>query len=72
MLSLEEIKKHIEADASSQKKKHAKEGQRYYEGDHDIKQFRIMFLNKDKKLQEDKVKSNIKICQKHDDITFNH
>ena len=62
MLSLEEIKRHIEADASSTKKKHAKEGQRYYEGVHDIQQFRIMFLNKDKKLQEDKVKSNIKIC----------
>lgn len=62
MLSLEEIKKHIETDASSNKKKHAKEGQRYYEGDHDIKQFRIMFLNKDGKLQEDKVKSNIRIC----------
>lgn len=62
MLSVEEIKKHIEADAGSTKKKLAKEGQRYYEGDHDIRQYKIMFLNKDGKLQEDKVKSNIRIC----------
>lgn len=62
MLSVEEIKKHIEADAASTKKKLAKEGQRYYEGDHDIRQYKIMYLNKDGKLQEDKVKSNIRIC----------
>ena len=61
MLLVEEIKKHIEADAASQKKKLAKVGQRYYEGDHDIKDFKILFLDKEGKLKEDKVKSNIKI-----------
>lgn len=61
MLSVEKIKKYIEADAASTKKKLAKEGQRYYEGKHDIEQFRIMFLTKEGKLKEDKVKSNIKI-----------
>lgn len=62
MLSVEEIKKYIDNDASSRKKQLAKTGQRYYEGDHDIKDYRIMYLNKDGKLQEDTVKSNIKIC----------
>jgi len=62
MISVEEIKKHIETDAASTKKKLAKEGQRYYEGEHDIRQYRIFFLNKDDKLVEDKSKSNFKIC----------
>ena len=62
MLSVEEIKRHIEADAASKKKQLAKVGQRYYEGDHDIKDFKILFLDKEGKLKEDKVKSNIKIC----------
>ena len=61
MLSIEEIKRHIEADAASKKKQLAKVGQRYYEGDHDIKDFKILFLDKEGKLKEDKVKSNIKI-----------
>lgn len=61
MLSVEEIKKHIESDASSKKKQLAKLGQRYYEGEHDIKDFKILFLDKEGKLKEDKVKSNIKI-----------
>lgn len=62
MLSVDEIKKHIENDAASKKKEKAKEGQRYYEGEHDIKDYRIMYLNKEGKLKEDMVKSNIKIC----------
>ena len=62
MLSVEEIKLHIDNDASSKKKQFAKEGQRYYEGDHDIKDYKILFMTKDGQLKEDKVKSNIKIC----------
>ncbi len=61
MLTPEAIKTYIDNDTTSTKKQLARVGQRYYEGDHDIKKYRIMYLDKDKKLVEDKVKSNIKI-----------
>lgn len=61
MLTIEEIKKFIDNDATSEKKKLAKVGLRYYEADHDIKNYRIFYINADGKLQEDKAKSNIKI-----------
>lgn len=62
MLTPEEIKTFIDNDRASQKKKLARVGQRYYEADHDIKDFRIFFFDADGKLKEDKTKSNIKIC----------
>ena len=34
---------------------------RYYEGDHDIKDYRIFFIDAEGEIQEDKTKSNIKI-----------
>lgn len=61
MLSINEIKKFIEADAQSDRKRFARTGLRYFEGDHDIKGYRIFFINGEGKLQEDKTKSNIKI-----------
>ncbi len=61
MLSVGEIKKFIENDASSRAKQFAKTGVRYYEGDHDIKDYRIFFIDAEGKIQEDKTKSNIKI-----------
>ena len=61
MLSVGEIKKFIENDASSRAKQFAKTGARYYEGDHDIKDYRIFFIDAEGKIQEDKTKSNIKI-----------
>ena len=61
MLSVGEIKKFIENDASSMAKQFAKTGVRYYEGDHDIKDYRIFFIDAEGKIQEDKTKSNIKI-----------
>ena len=61
MLSVNEIKKFIENDAQSVKKQFARTGMRYYEGNHDIKAYRIFFIDADGKLQEDKTKSNIKI-----------
>lgn len=61
MLSLDEIKSFMEADAGSQKKRLAKTGQRYYEGEHDIRDSRIFFFDAEGNLQEDKTKSNIKI-----------
>lgn len=61
MLSVNEIKKFIENDAQSVRKQFARTGMRYYEGDHDIKAYRIFFIDADGKFQEDKTKSNIKI-----------
>ena len=61
MLTLEEIKTFIDNDAASTKKKLAETGQRYYEADHDIKNYRIFFFDAEGQIQEDKTKSNIKI-----------
>lgn len=61
MLSIEQIKSFIECDASSTKKQLAKTGLRYYEGNHDIKDYKLFFIDADGKLKEDKTKSNIKI-----------
>lgn len=62
MLTVEAIRTYIDNDVGDHKKQLAKVGQRYYEADHDIKQYKIMFLDKNGQLKEDKVKSNIKIC----------
>lgn len=61
MLSITEIQKFIDDDGQSKRKRHAKTGLRYYEGDHDIKKYRIFFIDENGKVQEDKTKSNIKI-----------
>lgn len=61
MLSINEIRKFIEADAQSDRKRFARTGLRYFEGDHDIKGYRIFFVNGEGKLQEDRTKSNIQI-----------
>lgn len=61
MLTVQEIKTFIDNDAASTKKQFAKVGQRYYEGNHDIKDYRIFFFNADGEIQEDKTKSNIRI-----------
>ena len=61
MLTVQEIKTFIDNDRTSIKKQLAEVGQRYYEADHDIKNYRIFFIDADGQLQEDKNKSNIKI-----------
>ena len=61
MLSVQEIKTFIDNDRASIKKQLARTGQRYYEADHDIKDYRIFFIDDDGNIQEDKTKSNIKI-----------
>lgn len=61
MLTIEEIKQLIEEDAVSDKKKFARKGQEYYEGDHDIRGYRLFYYNADGKLVEDKTRSNVKI-----------
>ena len=61
MLKIEEIKTFIDNDRSSSKKKFAEVGQRYYEADHDIKNYRIFYIDSNGEVKEDKYKSNIKI-----------
>lgn len=61
MLSIGEIQKFIDNDSQSEKKQFARTGMRYFEGDHDIKYYRIFFIDSEGKLQEDKTKSNIRI-----------
>lgn len=61
MLTIEEIKQLIDEDAVSDKKKFARKGQEYYEGDHDIRGYRLFYYNADGELVEDKTRSNVKI-----------
>ena len=61
MLSIAEIKKFIDDDITSKKKQKAREGQRYYEAEHDILQCRLFYWNADGNLVEDTTRSNIKI-----------
>lgn len=61
MLSTTEIKRFIDDDIASVKKRKAAEGQRYYEADHDILKCRLFYYNADGKLVEDTTRSNIKI-----------
>lgn len=61
MITTSEIKALIDNDRASTKKQLARIGQKYYEGDHDIKHYRIFFIDADGVLQEDTTKSNIKI-----------
>ncbi len=61
MLTIDEIKLFIDEDASSDKKKLASKGQAYYEGEHDIKNYKLYYYNNAGDLLEDKTRSNIKI-----------
>ena len=62
MLSEAEIKKLIENDAVSDRKRQAAVGQRYYEAEHDILNYRMFYYNADGVLVEDKARSNSRIC----------
>ena len=47
MLTTEEIKIFIDEDSASMKKKFARTGERYFDGDHDILQYRVFYYNAD-------------------------
>ncbi len=51
----------IAADKYSRKKKQARLGQKYYDGEHDILDYRIYYINKEGELREDLTKSNTRI-----------
>lgn len=61
MLTVEQIANFIEQDQLSVKKYLAREGQRYYEGDHDIRRYKLYYYDAKGDLVEDKTRSNIKI-----------
>lgn len=62
MLTEAEIKRLIDDDVLSDRKKQAAVGQRYYEAEHDILNYRMFYYNADGILVEDKARSNSKIC----------
>ena len=62
MLSAKEIQNLISDDSNSEKKRHARKAQLYYDSEHDIKQYRLFYYNADGKLVEDLSRSNVKIC----------
>lgn len=61
VLTLQEIKQFMTEDAGSEKKLQAKKGDAYYHADHDIKDYRLFYYNKDGEMVEDKTRSNFKI-----------
>ena len=61
MLDVMEIKRFIDEDRCSSKKQYARKGLRYYEGDHDIRDYKVYYFDDNSLLREDETKSNIKI-----------
>lgn len=61
MLTEQEIRYFISDDAGSQRKRKSREAQLYYEGEHDILNYRMFYYNSDGELVEDTTRSNIKI-----------
>lgn len=61
MLTPMEIQTFINNDTISTKKRLARVGRNYYEGNHDIRNYRIFYFDADGNLKEDKTKSNIRI-----------
>ena len=60
-LTVPEIKKFISDDRSSEKKRRAAVGERYYNAEHDILNSRMFYFNADGKLVEDTTRANFKI-----------
>ena len=61
MLSKTEIKQFIDEDTASRKKQFARKGVQYYEGRHDIKDYKVYTYDDDGILQVDETKSNERI-----------
>lgn len=61
MLTTAEIKQFIDEDRMSDKKMRAGEGQRYYDGEHDILNCRFFYYDANGNIKEDKTRANIKI-----------
>ena len=61
MLETQEILAAINNEFNSKKYQYARKGLRYYEGDHDILDYKIYYIDQDGMAVEDNTKSNIKI-----------
>lgn len=61
MLEVTEIKRLIDNDAASEKKRIAGVGVRYYEAEHDILKYRMFYFNADGQLVEDTLRTNMKV-----------
>ena len=61
MLTTDEIKMFIDEDNASVKKHFARTGERYFDGDHDIKNLRLFYYNSDGQLVEDHSRANVRI-----------
>lgn len=61
MLSQQRIMSAIAADKYSKKKKQARIGQKYYDGEHDILNARVFYIDSIGKVKEDVTKSNARI-----------
>lgn len=61
MLNPKDIKALIDADRNSERRQRAAIGQRYYEGLHDILDFRMFYFNDDDELVEDTTSANARI-----------
>lgn len=61
MLTIDEINMFMREDASSMKKQFTRVGERYFDGDHDIKKYRIFYFNSDGQLVEDTSRANVRI-----------
>ena len=61
MLTLDEIAFFIQEDNSSARKAQARVGERYYEGKHDILNYKLFYYDADGEIREDKTRSNVKI-----------
>ena len=61
MLKLTEIKQFIDEDNVSLRKQNARKGLQYYEGKHDIKDYKIYCFDEDGILKEDTTRSNERI-----------
>ena len=62
MLEADEIKRLMDADATNAVKSQAKLGRRYYEGEHDILNYRIFYIDSHGDIQEDTNRSNQRIA----------
>lgn len=61
MLTIDEIKQFLDEDKTSELKRKAKIGEAYYNGEHDILQYRMFYFNAEGKLVEDKYRANNRI-----------
>lgn len=60
-LQVDEIKNFLQNYISSKKYRYAKQGQDYYEGKHDIRNYKMYYYNDAEELIEDTTRSNIKV-----------